>query len=154
MANFYELAVSDGLGAVGSFRKALGDERLLDLVHDLLADRLDAILAADHPRALIVVALQRRAISWRRRPDAAVVAEPVGQQDDTYAADVEEGERRAFVIDARAHLAALPERERLIMVAVGLGTDREELARELGTSRGNVDQIVNRVRKRLAGGGA
>jgi DNA-directed RNA polymerase specialized sigma24 family protein len=64
----------------------------------------------------------------------------------------QEDGRRAFVLDARAELLRLSPRDRAIVVAAALGEEREDIARNLGTSRANVDQIVSRARKRLSGG--
>jgi RNA polymerase sigma factor (sigma-70 family) len=145
LPRLYELALADGPPLLRSFRRRLGDDRIVDLIHDLLAAKLDALVAADEPRALFCTALQRRAISWLRRGDADVVEdarEAVGETD--------ESERQQFIVDARSALDHLPERERAIVVAVALGEEREAVARAFGTSRANVDQIVSRVRRRFS----
>lgn len=145
----YELALADGRGMIASFRAQFGDAQIIDLIHDLLAEKLDAIIAADTPKALFRTALVRRAISWRRRGDATV-AEDVSEAVSEVQND-EERERRAFVLDARAALLRLPERDREIVVAVVDGADREDLAARFGTSRANVDQIVSRTKQRFRG---
>jgi len=153
LPRLYGLALSEGPRQLASFRRRLGEDRIVDLVHDLLAAKVDAIVAAEEPRALFCTALQRRAISWLRRGDAAVVEDPVEETTNTAAYDESEGsedERQGFILDARNVLSKLPERERALVVAVALGEDREAIARTFGTSRANVDQIVSRVRRKLA----
>lgn len=149
----YEVALSDGRRFLTSFRGTLGDERTLDLVHDLLAEKLLAIIEAETPRAFFCTALQNRARSWVRRGDAKVVESPPESSRDA-GPDRSEDERRAFVLDARDALAALSERDRDVVVAAALGEDREAIAREFRTSRANVDQIVSRVQKRFRGEGS
>ena len=146
----YEVALSDGPRFLASFRRTLGDERVLDLVHDLLAEKLSAIVAAETPRAFFCRALQNRARSWVRRGDAEVAESPSDSSRGT-PSDKGEEDRRGFVLDARDALAALSERDRGIVVAAALGEDREAIAREFGTSRANVDQIVSRLQKRFRG---
>jgi DNA-directed RNA polymerase specialized sigma24 family protein len=149
----YEVALSDGPRFLTSFHRTLGDERTRDLVHDLLSEKLQAILEAETPRAFFCTALQNRARSWVRRGDAKVVESPPDSSRDT-APDRNEEERRAFVLDARDALAALSERDRDIVVAAALGEDREAIAREFRTSRANVDQIVSRLHRRFRGEGS
>jgi DNA-directed RNA polymerase specialized sigma24 family protein len=148
LPRLYELALADGPPLLRSFRRRLGDDRIVDLIHDLLAAKLDALIAADEPRALFCTALQRRAISWLRRGDADVVADP--SSGKTPAASIDEHERQEFIVDARRTLRDLPDRDREIVVAVALGEDREAVARAFGTSRANVDQILSRVRRRFS----
>lgn len=148
LPRLYELALADGPRLLGNFRRRLGQERIVDLIHDLMAAKVDAIIAADEPRALFCTALQRRAISWLRRGDAEVVAEVRETADACGAA---EDERQGFILDAKSALDQLPARERAMVVAVALGEERESIAREFGTSRANVDQIVSRVRRRFSG---
>jgi DNA-directed RNA polymerase specialized sigma24 family protein len=147
LPRLYELALADGPLLLRGFRRRLGDERILDLVHDLLAAKLEAIVLAEEPRALFCTALQRRAISWLRRGDSAVVAEAEGA-----GADERADERQEFLLDARNALERLPERERAMVVAVALGEEREAIAQEFRTTRANVDQIISRVRRRFAEG--
>ena len=147
----YELALTDGRGMIASFRTQFGDAQITDLIHDLLAEKLDAIIAANAPKALFRTALVRRAISWHRRGDA-IVAEDVPDMVSEVRNDAE-SERSAFVLDARAALLRLPERDREIVVAVAEGADREDLAVRFGTSRANIDQIVSRTKQRFRGTG-
>jgi DNA-directed RNA polymerase specialized sigma24 family protein len=149
----YEVALSDGPRFLASFHRTLGDQRTLDLVQDLLGEKLLAIIEAETPRAFFCTALQNRARSWVRRGDANVVESPPDSSRDT-ASEKNEDDRRAFVLDARDALAALSERDRGIVVAAALGEDREGIAREFRTSRANVDQIVSRVQKRFRGEGS
>jgi DNA-directed RNA polymerase specialized sigma24 family protein len=148
LPRLYELARADGPKLLSRFARRLGDERVLDLVHDLLATKLESILAADEPRALFCTALQRRAISWLRRGDADVVEDKPDIAND--ASLDQEPERQRFLLDARAALDGLPPRERMMVVAVALGEEREAIAREFQTTRANVDQIVSRVRRRFS----
>lgn len=154
LGRLYELALADGPKLLASFRRRLGDERILDLIHDLLAVKVEAIVMADEPRALFCTALQRRAISWLRRGDAAVVEYPAEDSATSEGSGNHSGEaeddRRGFILDARNILSKLPDRERAMVVAVALGEDREAIAKAFGTSRANVDQIVSRVRKKLS----
>lgn len=152
MARLYALAVADGIGFLKSFRSQLGEDRLRDLIHDLLAERLDVILAADEPRAYFCIALKRKAISWVRRGDAEVAEDLPGSWRGGEADGTLEEARRAFVMDAREALGRLSARDRGIVVAAGLGSEREEIAREFNTTRANVDQIVSRFRKRFEEG--
>lgn len=149
MGRLYEIALVDGRSIIGSFRAQLGEDRLIDLIQDLLAERLLAIVASENPKAFFRTALIRRAISWRRRGDASVVEEPAS--NPVHDAEIDERERPAFVLDARAIVESLGERDREVAVAVALGEDRDELAARFKTSRANIDQIVSRVRARLKG---
>src|SRR5690606_26659727 len=124
--------------ALRSFAK-IDEARRVDLIHDLLATRLDAILGADSPRALFLTALSRLAIQWMRRRDAEV-HESLAVQVDTVDRDPAHG------IDARRALEKLGPREARVLFAVATGEDRDEIARVHGTSRQNVDQIVSRAR--------
>ena len=148
LGELYTLALQDGPRLLKSFQKRLGDDRIIDLVHDLLASKIDAIVAADEPRALFCTALQRRAISWLRRGDAAVVEDTPERAPD----GLHEDDRQGFLLDAKTALEGLPERERAMVVAVALGEEREAIAAAFGTTRANVDQIVSRVRRRFAEG--
>lgn len=147
LPRLYQLALEDGPRLLARFQRRLGDERIVDLVHDLLATKVDAIIEADEPRALFCTALQRRAISWLRRGDAAVASE----RPESAADRDDEGERQRFLLDARAALDDLAPRERAMAVAVALGEEREAVAREFKTTRANVDQILSRIRRKFAG---
>ena len=150
VGRLYTIALVDGRSIIGSFRAQFGEDRLIDLIQDLLAERLLAIVASENPKAFFRTALIRRAISWRRRGDASVAEEPtsIGPAHD---AEIDERERPAFIVDARAIVESLGERDREVAVAVALGEDRDELAARFKTSRANIDQIVSRVRARLKG---
>ena len=150
LPRLYELAREDGPRFLARFQRRLGDERILDLVHDLLATKADAIVQADEPRALFCTALQRRAVSWLRRGDAAVVEESPASRGTGATGGEDEHERQRFLVDARAALEELTPRERGMAVAVALGEEREDVAREFKTTRANVDQIVSRIRRRFA----
>jgi DNA-directed RNA polymerase specialized sigma24 family protein len=162
VAQLYKYAQKDGPWLIRSFEKELGKGVLEELTHALLAEKLDEIVYADNPKALFRTSLVRRAISWRRRGDAAVMpqsTEPLtpkpisGSTGHGESRDLDEdAERHRFVHDAHVILGGLSERDRQIVVAVGLGEDREGIARAFKTTRANVDQIVSRVRKQLKGG--
>jgi len=147
----YELAIRDGERFLASFRGRLDEERIRDLIHDLLAEKLRAIVHAPAPRAFFCVSLQRRAISWLRRGDAAVEeAAPEGGPTGE-AAEAQE-ERRAFMLDAERVLHGLSARDRGVLAAVGWGGDREVIAEQRGITRANVDQIVSRANRRFRRG--
>lgn len=141
----YELARLDGQWRLASFRAEFGDEWIVDLVHDLLAERREAIVGHPNPRALFLVSLKRRAIDRQRRAGSRVV-----EPDDGEGAAPEDDIIRD--LDLKKVLKGLSERNQEIVVAVALGEDREAVAREHGTSRPNVDQIVSRTRKSAQGG--
>lgn len=151
VGRLYEVAVDDGTRFLSSFRNEFGEDRILDLIYDLLSEKLAEILNAETPRAFFCVALRRLAIDWRRRGASKVVESP---PDSSRASpsDTTEEDRRAFVLDARNAVDALSERDRGIVVAAALREDREAIAREFGTSRANVDQIVSRLQKRFREG--
>lgn len=150
LGRLYELALSDGLRCLASYRATLGEERVVDLIHDLLAHRLHEIITADTPRAFFYTSLVNRARSWVRR-GAAKVMESSPDSSRHASSDGLEEDLRAFVLDARAALACLSARDRSIVVAVAEGEDREEVARTHHTSRANVDQIVSRAQRRFRG---
>lgn len=158
----YEMAIADGRRVLASFQRQLGDEVILELTHALVAEKLQEIVDANSPFALFKTALRRRAISWLRRGDAVVAERPdealdAGASSTGATPGLEasaQADERQFVFDAQAALNSLSERDRQIAVAVGLGEDREAIARAFNTSRANVDQIVSRLRKRLDGGGS
>jgi DNA-directed RNA polymerase specialized sigma24 family protein len=93
-----------------------------------------------------------RARSWLRLGASRVVESPPDSSREA-PSDTPEEDRRGFVLDARDALDELSERDRGIVVAAGLGEDREEIAKAFGTSRGNVDKIVSRLQKRFRGEG-
>jgi RNA polymerase sigma factor (sigma-70 family) len=144
----YELAIRDGTGFLAAYRRSLDEDRVRDLIHDVLATKLKAILDAETPRAFFCTVLQNRARSWLRRGDAKVV-ETLPDSARERSSGVSEEERRVFHLDAEDALSELSERDRAIVVAASFGEDRETIAREHGTSRANVDQIVSRTQKRF-----
>lgn len=152
LPRLYALAERDGPGFLRSFRHTLDRERVMDLIHDLLAEKLAEILEAGNPRAVFRTALVRRAISWKRRGDAAVMED---LSDDVMVAEGtsagSEEERHHFRVMARRALERLPEWKRAIVVAVASGEDRNVIAARFDTSRANVDQIVSRVQRQFKG---
>jgi DNA-directed RNA polymerase specialized sigma24 family protein len=158
----YKVAQKDGPSLIRSFEKDLGAAVLEELTHALISEKLAEIVQAENPKAFFRTALVRRAISWRRRGDAVVAAVPTeprvpkpvsGSTGHAQGRDFdEEAEHRRFVHDARVILESLSERDRQIVIAVGLGEAPEAIAREFRTTRDNVYQIVRRCRKQLEGG--
>ena len=51
--------------------------------------------------------------------------------------------------EAERVVVTLSDRERQVFAALAAGEERDDIARALGTSRANIDQIVSRTRKRL-----
>jgi RNA polymerase sigma factor (sigma-70 family) len=153
----YRYAMEEGPRILSSYRREFGDAVIEELTHALIAERLhDIVTKSDNPKAYFRTALVRRAISWARRGDAAVVEQPsdtapAWSSGATGPAN-EETDRQQFVHDAQVILDSLSPRDQQILVAVGLGEDRDELARMFQTSRANIDQIVSRARKLLRGG--
>ncbi|MEZ4409510.1 MAG: hypothetical protein R3A52_24015 [Polyangiales bacterium] len=150
-AELYALVSREAERVFRAFRGRAFD---MDEAHDLLAERMTEILSAESPRAYFATALRRRLIDVERRARTRREA-PRTEATDEAARRVpspgtESGaERVAFVIDARAGVARLTLRERDVLVAVAEGEDRDALARALGTSRANIDQIVSRARQKL-----
>lgn len=150
LGQLWALALEEAPRVLASFRVAgkLDDERIADLTRDFLVEDLRAILEnAVNPRAYFVVAIQNSARSWLRRGSARIAPTDYeaakGREPRAASADPAE------LIDAQDFLRGLTERERDVLAGLAAGVDREELARALGTSRANVDQIASRVRARF-----
>jgi DNA-binding NarL/FixJ family response regulator len=150
MERLYVLALAEGRRVLRGFR-VIDEARREDLVVDLLVERLAALLRAQRPRAFFRAMVYNAARSWLRRGDAVVLEE--GDPQDGERAPWGVDDDAAARIDGRRALLRMTLREQRILVLVGLGDDREAIAKEFRTSRANVDQIVSRVRRR-AGGGA
>lgn len=149
LAQLWALALEEAPRALASFRRGgrLDDERLADLTKDFLVAHLHALLGAVSPRAYFIVALRNSAHSWFRKRSSAIALHPPGEaEDDEITAPVLDP---AELVDARDFLRCLTEREYDVLVGVGNGADRDELARALDISRANLDQIVSRVRRRF-----
>jgi DNA-directed RNA polymerase specialized sigma24 family protein len=151
LAELWALACEEAPRVLSSFRrsKRLDDERIADLTGDLLLNDLASIIDATNPQAFFVTCLTNAARSWLRRGDARVAAPGVvggsreASQSATAAPD------HALRIDVADFMETLSQRERDVLIGVGNDVDRQVLARLLGTSRANVDQIVSRARKRF-----
>ena len=144
---FFVLAEELGRRVLASHRDAFGEDAIVDFVRDFLSRKFLELIQQENPRSAFVVWVTRAMISFRRRGDARVVEEPLG-----FGADSDSGigntpaASAEFVLDARAMLSRLSDRDRQIVQAVAVGEDREEIAARFKTSRANVDQIVSRIR--------
>jgi len=150
LARLYRLAVTAATTALARFPSEI-QEQVEDLVHDLLHEKLDAILEAHNPRGLFVTAIRRSAIDLQRR-DRRLVQE---DEDDasTQARDPSAPVDEALAArqEAERLSATLSPKERQVFAAIAAGEEREDIARAMGTSRANIDQIVSRARKRIVG---
>jgi len=150
LARLYRLAMTAATTALARFPLDIQGQAE-DLVHDLLHEKLDAIVGAHNPRGLFVTAIRRNAIDLQRR-DKRLVHEdeddPATQPPDP-SAPVDEA--LASRQEAEQLTATLSPKERQVFAAIAAGEEREDIARALGTSRANIDQIVSRARKRLVG---
>lgn len=147
--HLYRLACEEGRRALRRFPDRVRAE-VEDLVHDILFDKLGVILGAASPRAMFITVIRNAAIDLQRREARA------RPDDDT---DVEHVNSLANgadqVVAARLEVervtALLTPRERQVFAAIASGEDRDDIAEALGTSRANIDQLVSRARRRLAG---
>lgn len=150
-AELWALACEDGPAALESFRRSgkLDDARIADLTRDLVIDALPAILEAVNPHAYFVAAIVNAARSWLRRGSARVMSpdDRSGADDERHPLAVTPAP--ASWIDANDFLLTLSERERSVLVALGHGEERDAIARALGLTRANVDQIISRARRRF-----
>ncbi len=144
LGSLYMIALAEGRRRLRTYH-TIDEERRDDLVHDLLLAELPALLAATRPLTFFRVALRNRARTWLRRCDARV--EGGGSEEEAGGAAVEDAmiER----LDGARALAKLSPRERSVLIDVGLGEDRDAIARAHGVSAAAVHQIVSRARKRL-----
>lgn len=149
-ARLFELAEKDGWLVLASHRKAVGDDTVTDVIRDLLTAKIDALVNHPNPRACFRVAIRRAMISYRRRGDSRVQElEPGGEIEDGARGGHENvaAASAQFVLDGRALLARLSDRDRQIVQAVATGEDPADVARHNETSRDNVYKIVSRLRK-------
>lgn len=149
LPRLYRVAVAEARTALQSFPTDIRGQTD-DLVHDLLHEKLDAILEARNPRGLFITAIRNAAIDLQRR-DKKLVREDetlaVERHDEAPAVDDLLASRQ----EAERVTATLSARERQVFAALAAGEERDDIARALGTSRVNIDQIVSRTRKRLGG---
>lgn len=150
-AELWALACEDGPAALESFRRSgkLDDARIADLTRDLVIDALPAMLEAVNPHAYFVAAIVNAARSWLRRGSARVVSpdDRSAAHDETHPAAV--APDLESWIDASDFMLTLSERERSVLQALAHGEDRDAIARALGLTRANVDQIISRARRRF-----
>ncbi len=145
LTSLYVLAEELGKRALASFRKLEAEEKV-DLIHDLLAAKLEELVDGDRPRALWITMVKNRAIDeTRKKTRHHEILEGVHHARTSLAGNEED---RSFQMDARTALESLPERDRQIVVAVQLGENREDIAALHRLSRAAVDQIVSRVKRR------
>jgi DNA-directed RNA polymerase specialized sigma24 family protein len=166
-ARLIQLALGAGRAILGKQFPNLQETAREDIVHDLLAQQLPAIVASSAPRAFFGRCVVHAAISWIRYEkvrEGVVVGR--GHDDDPDDSSAEPGEqlapgdrlgslsdeRAVVTLDLKDRLEYLTERERTVLIAVAMGEGREELAMLLGTSRANIDQILSRVRRSFSGG--
>lgn len=150
LGQLWALALEEAPRALASFRVSgrLDDDRIADLTRDFLVDHLRALLDnAVNPRAYFVVSLQNCARSWLRKGSARLA--PAEHEEGKVRAPRAVSADPALLIDAQDFVLTLTERERDVLAGLTHDVDREELARTLGISRANVDQIVSRVRARF-----
>lgn len=144
----YGLALAEGVQALRSFRD-LDEARRADLALATLVTKLDAIAAADRPRAFFRKVLYRDAVSWRRSGRARVATEADAPERCAHG----EGPCDAVEclalrrLDANAALGRLSDRQRAMLLADAEGYSREEIARAHATTRANVDQVLSRARR-------
>lgn len=150
LARLYRVAVAEARAALQSFSADIHGQAD-DLVHDLLHEKLDAILEARNPRGLFITAIRNAAIDLQRRDkrlargeDAVTALEA---SDEALALDDAASARQ----EAERLTATLSARERQVFAALAAGEERDDIAGALGTTRANIDQIVSRTRKRLGG---
>lgn len=147
LGSLYMIALAEGRRQLRTYH-AIDEDRRDDLVHDLLLAELTALLMAARPLTFFRVALHNRARTWLRRRDARV--ESGGPREEAGGAGGAAVEDAMIArLDGACALAKLSPRERAVLIDVGLGEDREAIARAHGVSAAAVHQIVSRARKRL-----
>jgi RNA polymerase sigma factor (sigma-70 family) len=120
-------------------------------VHDLLHEELDAILEAHNPRAYFLTAIRNAGIDLQRRNKRLVRGEEAAPSLDRTDESPLAEEVLAVRQEAERLSATLSSKERQVFAAIAAGEEREDIARAMGTSRANIDQIVSRARKRIVG---
>lgn len=151
IAELWALACEEGPRRLAKFRRAgrLDDERIADLTRDLLVSALPSIIHAENPHGYFIAALTNAAVSWLRKGSSPVMSadEPEGLRPGMHATTP--APDHAFRIDVIDFLQTLSEREYDALIGVAHGENRAELARLLGITPGNLDQVVSRARKRF-----
>jgi RNA polymerase sigma factor (sigma-70 family) len=154
LARLYALALEDGHAVLAAEYPQLSAGEREEVIHDLFVAKVKDVVKATEPRSFFGVAIKRRSIDAFRRVQTRHAKEPelraraAWRQDGSGAED-----ERLETIDGARALDRLPEEDRDLMLAITFGEDREDIARQAGTTRANVDQRVSRLRKRLQGGG-
>ncbi len=148
----YEAARRDGKYAIPK-KWDVDADTVVDLVHEVLSVSWDEILDADSPRALFLVAVNRKAIDRFRkqvRHERVVDHEEAGKQTAAPEAEGRVG-ASAELDQVLAYLESTssPRDLRVFQASVMLGETSKAIAEAEGLSPANVDQIVSRTRKRL-----
>jgi DNA-directed RNA polymerase specialized sigma24 family protein len=144
LGRLYRIALAEGRRQLRTYH-AIDEDRRDDLVLDLLLAELTPILVAARPLTFFRVALRNRARTWLRRRDARVEG---GEPEEVAGGEAVEDAMIARLDGLRA-LAELAPRERAVLLAACLGSERGDVARAHGLSAAAVHQIVSRARKRL-----
>lgn len=142
--------------AVSMIRKgALSSDWQEDLLHEVVGNpsKMKKILGATSPRAMYRTIVCNLVIDW-----VALAANQLDPRDERSTRQNPSGEVPEVGgrlgpdqglcerMDAARFLALCSPRDRDVLLAVQAIEDREEVARQFGTTRANVDQIVSRVR--------
>lgn len=143
-ATLYRLIRAEGDRVLRRYRH-LDPARREDIAGAVFLRALPSVVAADDPCAYARTALSHEARSWLRRRDAAVVETREGREGVSLAS----ARRAEARLTLRRVSGTLTAREMDVFRALAEGEDRDTLARRLGTSRANVDQIVHRSRARV-----
>jgi len=145
----YELAVKDGSTCL-RVRWEYSDEEAIDLIHDVLAEAWDAVLAAESPRALFLKVLVFRAIDrYRRATRAKLLPETAA---DTVAELTEASVTAPISIEEALELLEVelsPRDMRVFLARAVHDEETQAIARAEELTEANVYQIVCRARKRL-----
>jgi RNA polymerase sigma factor (sigma-70 family) len=140
----YRLIRAEGERVLRRYRH-LDRARREDIAGAVFVRALPSVVAADDPCAYARTALSHEARSWLRRRDAVVVETPA----DREGVSLDSARRAEARLILRRVSGRLSPREMDVFRALAEGEEREVLARRLGTSRANVDQIVHRSRARV-----
>lgn len=142
LGELYRLAMRDGTRVLARFSALTVQERE-DIVSDKFISALDSIVHATNPRGFFITAITRAATSLLRHKQVEQKHQPTLEELDGGAERTEDD--TVTTLDLAVRLRQLSARDRQLVRAVHSGESREEVARRLGTSRANVDQVVSRV---------
>lgn len=150
VARLYMIAVKVAPGWLRGFELPTGLAE--DLAADLLAQKLNQLIdCTGRAFAFLLVSLENRAKSWKRHQGVKARYQATRAASDAPVSD--EPDRGQPDDEALKALGLLNAKEREIFVSLGREESREDIAKRLGTSRANIDQIISRARKRLAAKG-